>query len=329
MNRAKRAVMAAAAFLITTLFATLPASAECQLQRVALLDAKTDRGGAFIIQMGIAGKEAMMALDTGSTVSWLSEKFASNVPGSRGRTTYQYGFYGRDATGAIMKDVMKVKSFRIGGLEIDQPAHFMIAGDESSRVIDGVASDGILGDNFIRNFDLELDPAGGKVGFYVHHECSEKAPVHWSRQWTEIPIQKTDPCRREKDRRLCEETTTWTTDHILIDVTLDGKSVLALVDTGADSSVLDIDTAERTFGRKPSKGETANEVFVGISGESMKAHRIGFKTLSFSGINVQDPQFLITKIYHPSARMIIGMDKLRFLHLYFAFEQDKIYATPR
>ena len=27
--------------------------------------------------------------------------------------------------------------------------------------------------------------------------------------------------------------------------------------------------------------------------------------------------------------MVIGTDKLKFLHLYFAFEQNKIYATPR
>jgi predicted aspartyl protease len=110
-------------------------------------------------------------------------------------------------------------------------------------------------------------------------------------------------------------------------VLLNGKTVSALIDTGADQSLLDTKTADEILGRKSDEGNAVDQEFVGLSGERVKAHRASFKNLSFSGIAVSDPQFLIAKIYHPTVKMVIGMDKLRFLHLFFAFKQNKVYAT--
>ena len=92
-------------------------------------------------------------------------------------------------------------------------------------------------------------------------------------------------------------------------------------------SVLDRRTAEQILGRKAGEGGSTPDQLVGISGENVKAHREGFKSLSFSGIESKDPQFMVAPLYHPAAKMVIGMDKLRHLHLYFAFAQKKIYVT--
>jgi hypothetical protein len=326
MRTAKPAALAATAFLAAIL-ASFPATAEdCSLKRVALLDVTGD-SGAMTIPMTIAGKEALMVVNTASSQSWLSQTFASSVPGSRGRTTSNYGFYFKTEAGDVLSEVIKVKSIKIGELESNNAVHFMIDPDTSSGDPSEVTIDGVLGNNILMSFDLELDPAGKKVGFYLHHECAEKAPVHWAREWAEIPIKKNESCNN-KDRRECYVSPTTAFEHIIVDVTIDGKTVPAFLDTSSEVSVLDTATATQILGRKPSEGETANEQSIGVSGESVKTIRAGFKNLSFSGITVHNPQLDIADIYNPRAKMVIGMDKLRSLHLYFAFKQRKIYATP-
>jgi predicted aspartyl protease len=323
MQTARLAAVAAAIFLATALIG-FPASAQdCQLKRVALLDmvAPPD-AGAIVVPMIIGGKEALMAVDTGSSYSWLTETFADTIEGSRGTTSANYGFYFKNAEGDIFNDVIRVTSLQIGEVTTSQAIHFMVDPGDGE---DGV--DGFLGNNFLMNFDLELDPAAKKVGFYLHHECSEKSPVHWARQWTEISIKKSNTCRN-KDRRECYASPTNEFEHLIVDVTLDGKTVPAFLDTGASRSLLDSSIAGSILGRKPSEAATGPEELIGISGEAVKARKAGFKNLSFSGIAVHDPQFHIAPIFNPNARMIIGLDKLKALHLFFAFKQRKIYATP-
>ncbi len=325
MRSATRAVFGAMTFLGAVLASFSARADECSLQRVALLDVKTDESGSVLVPITVGGKDAALVLDTGASASFLSDSFAQGVSGERGRTTYQFGLYFRDAAGEIMSEFVKVKSLKIGDIETGQSAHFIIASDDAMASVDGTKGDGLLGNNITMNFDLEIDPAGRKVGFYIHHDCDAKPPVYWSREWVEIPIKKLKRCK-EKDPRECANMPGMSNEHIIIDVTLDGKTVPALIDTGASASVLDTETAEAILGRKSVK-EGSTEVVTTGSGEQVETYRANFKSLSFSGITVQNPQFLITDVFIPEAKMVIGMDKLRHLHTYFAFKQRKIYAT--
>jgi predicted aspartyl protease len=302
MRIAKHAVCAVAG-LLASLTAIMPAAAEeCTLKQFAWLDMQDDQFGSVVVPITIAEKVTPMTIDTGASHSWVTEEFADSIPGTRLHTTLSHGLYFKDAAGETLTQAIHVKSLQIGALKIDKRAHFMIAPAGSSGRLDT----GLLGINILKNFDLELDMAAKKVGFYVSHDCPGKSPVHWAAQWGEVPMR--------------------VDNHVIIDVTLDGKRVSAYLDTGATKSVIDTELA-KDFGSDPGASNAADDEFLAISGESVKAHRAGFKTLSVSDIGVHNPEFFVTKVYSPSVKMILGMDKLRSLHLYFAFKQKKIYVT--
>ena len=168
------------------------AAENCNLQRVALLDMTTDASGTIMIPMTIEGKDAAMVLDTGAGHSWLSQSFAGSLSGERMRTTTQFGLYFEDAAGEMLSEAIKIKTIKLGDVQSNRSLYFMIASDAAMREVNGTTTDGLVGNNITRSFDLELDPAGHKVGFYLHHECG-KSPVHWARQWSEIPIKKIRP----------------------------------------------------------------------------------------------------------------------------------------
>jgi predicted aspartyl protease len=270
----------------------------CELKQIGSLDFQKGEGGGVVVPVTIAGRDAKMKLDTGAFHSHLNEDFAQDLEGERRTLTLASGFYFTDAAGEELRRYIKVKSVGIGAFKSGQSADFLI----SSRRLGG---DGLLGLNILKNFDVEIDFAKEKVIFYLPNDC--KSPVHWAKEWVELPFSK-------RFR------------HPLIKVNVDGKMVTALVDTGADVTVIADKTAESLLGKGEALGQA--RALLAISGETISARKARFKSLSVQGIAIYDPEIYVSQFpKRDTFQMVLGLDKLKALHLYFAFEQDKLFAT--
>ena len=131
-----------------------------------------------------------------------------------------------------------------------------------------------------------------------------------------------------------------------VPVTLDGHTIIALLDTTVDRTFLNPQVAERVFGLKADALDAGNVI---AGGARIKAgtHRFGSKRLG--GLTFNNPQIAVpfnvmtqdTGEFHASRvlrnryplsellpPMIIGMDVLQQSHLYISFRNQRIYVSP-
>ena len=199
--------------------------------------------------------------------------------------------------------------------------------------------DGILGNNVMWRYDIDLDFAHQKLNFFTPEQC-EGAGIYWSPGTiTSVPIMAytgMEYADRSPLPRMGEA---------YVPVTLDGHVIVALLDTRADRTFLNPDVADRLFGLKADSLEAGS---VNDGGTLIKAGMHTFSRLSLGGLTAGNPRIAIpldtmterNKSFHASrtARdtfslheiipdMVIGMDLLKHSHLYVAYQSDRVYVS--
>src|SRR5262249_42538222 len=90
--------------------------------------------------------------------------------------------------------------------------------------------DGLLGPDIMHQYDIEFDFAGGKFNMFLPLHCPGNV-VYWTRTaYATVPI---------------KIGAGW---HMTVTVTLDGKSVDAVIDSGSPRSMLTMEAANDLFG---------------------------------------------------------------------------------
>ncbi|MGA7713757.1 MAG: aspartyl protease family protein [Rhizomicrobium sp.] len=272
----------------------------CRLVAKASLNMDMDQSGEVAVPVVIDGTNFEMLVDTGSYESILTEAtvkaLGHRIMKSNGG--YLVGFGGR-----IIDGTAEVKNFRIGNARASNITFMVIPDGYLDPKLGG-----LLGADILYFFDLDFDFANAKLNLISPDHCEGKE-VYWTNDaHAQIPF-------KLEDAR-----------HIRIKVQIDGKDVRAMVDTGASMSVMSLETAENLFGFDEATAKKDNYLYP-------------FKTLTLQGVVVNNPRIRLvpddkSKVMGGFAGMsrepdmILGMSVLRQLHLYIAYHEGKIYATP-
>jgi predicted aspartyl protease len=180
-------------------------------------------------------------------------------------------------------------------------------------VMDGVRSDGLLAPDLLRNFDVELDFAGGKLNLFHHHPCDGRA-VYWASSFAVMPFDDTHD------------------GHIRVPVTLDGEDTHAIVDTGATFTDITMGSVKVLFGLdENSTGMEKASKSLGGHGSVIENYTYPFKSLTVGGVTVAHPIVMIgeagNSLKGNQAKMLLGLSILRKLHIYIAYKENKLYFT--
>jgi len=292
------AVLGAIGFLAA--FA-LPVRAEdCTLQQIASLPMIENEQGSPVVSVLIDGQPRTMLIDTGGFWSLLEPRVAALYPV---RNTRVQGLLG---LGAIkLSQTVQVPSVQIGPVKIDRVDFFVEPAGYGSGI------EGTLGANWLKVFDVEIDPVENTVTLISQKHC-DGGVVHWPHQ--DVATVPVDFNRAE--------------GRITIPMTLDGKELRALIDTGAAETILSLRAAERLFGLKPdSPGVLPNGSISGKNGRAEPAYRYQFNALEMDGIAFKNAWLTLAATVGNEPDLILGMHQLRGLHLYFAYGEKKLYAT--
>lgn len=276
---------------------------ECKLHRLASFP-MTAHGLSFTVPIKINGIEKKFLIDTGGYASTINESVAikMGIPLKK-----IIGVQHMDVAGKSAQYFATVNSFEIGGFK----------GENFSFVANAMGGgeyfDGTLSPNFLRAFDVELDFANQTMTLFKPHACAGRA-VYWTPAYLSLPMRITEA------------------GHMRIRVTLDGKELDAVPDTGSSDSIMALGDADSLFGLKPdSEGVTRTEAIASPSGGTLNSYNYGFKALSLGEITINHPNVLLyagsNVLRSEGAELILGMSELRFLHLYLAYHERELYIS--
>ncbi len=303
-------VVLAQALALATVFAGISTAyadpQQCQLRRMAVLDMQTSRDGTVSVPVTIQGHPARLMVDIGAVYSTLDASFAKSL----GLKQWQmYNRYIGMGGGIPLDQYAFADSFALGPIPSGRFG-FVLA---PSSVL-GTSSMGMLGAEVMSSFDIDLDFAGSKFNVFSPDHCPGKV-VYWtSDAYAAVPMDLDGG------------------NHIHVSIMLDGKSLTAMLDTGAARSFMNFRAATEIFGideKNPQLKALGNQDINGVA--TVAAYRYPFSSLTFEGVEIRNPDIDIVKYPssdHGEPDLILGIGVLRQLHMYIAYGEKKLYLTP-
>jgi hypothetical protein len=304
---------------------TLPAlAAECgPLRMVTSIPMKPIVGGVPGIDVLIADTRQTLLVDTGGVFSAVTKRTVRELKLKATQSNVSMV----NVRGQKSDQAVRLPSIALGGLR-QEGAYFQIdPAPDNPDDKNPQAFAGTLGPDLLQKFDADFDFASGKLNLVSPDHCQGKV-VYWT-----APAVAIVPMHVAQF------------GHVIFPMTLEGKRVNVLLDTGASNTTMNLDVARRIFDVDVSSPDVQK---VGeITGSyTANVYRRRFKTLEVDGVVITDP--LITLLPNmmgsaPARRIgsltrdnddvqglpdvILGMSVLSKLHVYIAYKESKLYLS--
>ncbi|MFZ1991622.1 MAG: retroviral-like aspartic protease family protein, partial [Alphaproteobacteria bacterium] len=241
-------------------------------------------GGLNSIQAQLNGQTMYLIVDTGAVISMLRASSAAklNLPVRQSKLVYLRDVYGNEVSTYVTVDELVLGQLKGKGI------NFMIMPDTMATEF----MDGLLGPDLISAFDAEFDFGRADLNLYSPKHCKGQV-VYWTNEpYAAVPLHLD------------------ATRHIAMDLELDGQKIETLIDTGATDSFLPRALAQRLFKWRADppelKARSAN-----VNGTETVLYSYPFKTLSFEGVNITNPQITLTSdLLKGDSKLILGMNIL-------------------
>lgn len=288
--------------MLVVLTATAPASAET-CRPAASFPLTTDWFGGVTIPVRIGGRTANLLVDTGGAYSMLTESTVAALglkPRSfDSRRITMYG--GKRLTSFVMFRDMDIAP------GINAPDHFLVMPND--RVPGDIA--GTLAPDFLSRYDLDFDFANARLNLFVYDQCPARATLPPRSILASIPILQDSA------------------HHVLASVSVDGKEVMALFDTGASRTDLSLETAEALYGFGPNT--PALHPAEGPDAEPGML-RYPFQTLAIGALQIGHPDIALVPDRNSrrsslAPKMILGMGILRHYRIIISYAGQNLVVA--
>jgi tetratricopeptide (TPR) repeat protein/predicted aspartyl protease len=289
------------ALLLVAAMSPAPAQAKCDVARYFELPV-TMVGRKPVVTLQINGREARFILDSGAFFSTIAKANAleygltiNAMPGARLK-----GIGGDTSLGYTV-----VKDMRIAGNALHN-VEFAVGGSDT-----GFA--GLLGQNILGLTDIEYDLPHGMVRLFKTTDCKNVGLAYWagSKPVTILPVEPIDGDQR----------------HVIAPVTIDGKKMNAVFDTGAGSSLLTL-AAARRLGTKPGDPDVVQVgASYGLGQRQTPTWRARFDTIDIGGELIRKPMMAFTDFPLQGADMLIGVDFFLTHRIFIDNHTHRMFVT--
>lgn len=278
------------------LFSSTAANAGCEPQPGFDLPI-TVADGVPLVRLSVENKEAVLIVDTGAERTLLSTAAAERLQLSRSMV---YPRRVRGLNGGTVGGAVELPGLSAGGTRLKSYGALVASIDLPK--IGGLSPDGLLGADILSDFDVDIDLSHGRVRL----ACATGEPV-WTQAQTAMAANRSIH------------------DRLFFRAELDGKSIAVIIDTGAQHSVIDRQTA-LSIGVDPRalNGAPASSVRGIASGTGIEARQYRFRRLTIGRKMVVDPTLLIAPLGLEDADLILGTDFLKAHHVWMSYKSQKI-----
>lgn len=318
MRRFSRFTAATLAIAIASF--TAPAgAADCALKLVTSVNTEVTDKGVMLLPVSFNGRQKRLLVSTSGTYHQLDRAVVDEL-GIPTKISSTVEFW--DRMGNRTRTIAMAPAFSFGQLA-PTAVEFVTESRPDPQGPGDIA--GVLATNgFWRSYDVEFDFPGRKFSLLSQDHCAGQV-VYWpAAAIAVVPI------------RLDGE------GNILVPTTVDGRTLNAILSTSMPQTTMYTGIAQ-TFGVRPGSADTPE---VGSSGNTLfYEHRFG--SLSIEGITVNNPLIrlmpdmnkyelergpntnsnLQSRYDRDREDMFIGMSILKYLHIYIAYKELKLYIT--
>jgi tetratricopeptide (TPR) repeat protein/predicted aspartyl protease len=293
--------------LFGALFLPLLSHAECKRAAVDL--PVSISGTRALIDAKINQQDVRLLVDSGAFFSIISAPMAEQLKMKIGPAPF--GFSLRGVGGTTQPSVGTAKVFTIAKVDIPN-VEFLVGGSEA-----GSGSSGVLGQNFLVNWNVEYDLARGTIRLFKDTDCSKQFLAYWVAQAQQLPytvttIEKVSPRY----------------PHAIGHAYINGEKIKVLFDSGAFRSLLSVKAAERAGVKVDSPGVIDGGLTGGIGRNLVKSYIAPFASFKFAdGEEIKNARLRVADLDIGLADMLIGADFFLSHRIFVANSQGKLYFT--
>ena len=276
---------------------------ECHLMDYGTLPVEMVGSRATTI-VKINGNNTRFMLDTGAFYNTMSSANASSLGLKLQPAPFGYRISGVGGAASIQQ--AHVKEFGILGTTLKN-VDFIVGGTDMGN--------GVLGANLLDFADLEIDLAHGKLTLFKVDHCDKESLAYWVKdgKYNVADIESADS---QYDRRT------------FLAVTINGKKVRAVLDSGASATVLSHDAAERAGINFSAPDVKASSISIGIGSKPVRTWTVAIDSFSVGSETIQHSQTqVIDGKIGDNTDMLLGVDFLLAHHMFIANSKKKAYFT--
>ncbi len=281
-----------------------PAAADCKLGKLAEIPV-TLEGLAPIVPAAINGVQGRFLLDTGAFYSTLTRAGSQRVKlkVNPSKVVLVQGVGGEEENG-----IGVAQSFAFGGVEATG-VEFLVGGRRFLRP--DLA--GLIGQNVLGSSDVEFDLANGVVRFFKPMGCEKADLGYWAAgKAGAVPLEVSQNVRQSP---------------ILATVEVQGRPVKALFDTGAWTSFLSRDAAQRLGLKLEAPEVQAAGSSHGVGAFSIRTLLVPVTSFALGGETVRNTRLRVGDGGTGEADMLIGADFFLSHRIYVSKAQRRLYFT--
>ena len=309
MNRPTWIVVCALWIIAILFFLGLPstlvyAADGCKLVKVVELPITMDSLRPKL-PVKINGRDASFVLDSGAFFSSITTATAAqydlkliNAP---------FGFRLEGVGGTAEAHITIVKELTIAGAVVKN-IEFLVAGSE-------VGGEGLMGQNLLQNFDVEYDLGHGAIRLFHSSGCGHALMAYWLKpdeQYSAMPIESIDKHN----------------PHTMGYAYVNGKKIKVAFDTGAFTSILSTEAAQRAGVKADSPGVAEAGYASGIGRGSVKSYIARFDSFKIGdGEEIHNARLRFADIDLRFTDMLLGADFFISHRIFVSNKEHKLFLS--
>ena len=258
-----------------------------------------------LINAKINNQEARFVLDSGAFYSMISTATAAEF--NLKLTPGPYGLKLQGIGGTVTAQIATVKEFGIAGALIHN-VEFLVGGSE-------VGSEGLIGQNFLHQWDVEYDFSKGVVRLFKPEGCRKARMAYWltpGQTYSETGIESVMQSRM----------------HTVGEGYVNGQHIRVTFDTGAYNSFLSLRAAARAGIKIDSPGVVEAGYSRGIGRGMVKTYIATASSFKIGdGEEIKNARLRIADSDLAESDMLLGSDFFVSHHIFVANSQNKLYLS--
>lgn len=278
-----------------------PARAACTLELKAEL-AVSMRGTEPVTPVKVNGADLDFLIDSGAFFSLISPAKSAEL---HLKPAYARGdILGIGGSKAL--EVVDADSFSVGGRTL-RDVQFVVADGFGQ----GLA--GVIGQNLLIAGDVDYDFAGGRVRIMLPNDCGDAPLAYWAvgKPFSAITVTRVQVG----------------TPHTAGMVSINGRQVRAIFDTGASSSMLRLEAAQRLGLGAALAGAEPSGYSHGVGPRTVRTWIVPVADFQIGDEAIKNTHLRIGDIAEGDFDMLLGADFFISHHLFVSNSQRKLYFT--